>query len=191
LRRELFVAAIASLAVAGAAHADASKADLAAVHDTSSVDATGARLLQDTVRIKAPPAAVWKALTDQGAYRAWAAPVSFIDFRVGGLVEVSFDPKGKPGDPSNLKQKITAYVPGRMIAFQNQPSPVGPPGHEVYPQLAIVMELKPVGAGETEVALSHVGYGQGAAFDALYGFFKSHNPEYLADLKAYCERLAK
>ena len=186
--RSVIALAVAALALSTAAHADGTKADLAAVRDTSSVEPSGARLLQDTVRIKASPAAVWKALTDQAAYRAWAAPVSFIDFRVGGLVEVSFDPKGKPGDPTNLKQKIIAYVPERLIAFQNQPSAGGPPGHEVYPQLAIVMELKPMGAGQTEVVLSQVGYGQGKAFDALYGFFKSHNPEYLADLKAYCEK---
>jgi uncharacterized protein YndB with AHSA1/START domain len=146
--------------------------------------------LQDTVRIKAPPAAVWTALTDQAAYRAWAAPNSFIELKVGGMVEVAFDPKAKQGDPTNLKQKITAYVPERLITFQNQPAPVGPPGHEVYPQLAIVMELKPV-AGGTEVVLSQVGYGKGKAFDALYSFFKDHNPEYLADLKAYCERPPK
>ena len=171
--------------------AEGSKADLASVRDTSSVDPTGARLLQDTVRIKAPAAVVWKALTDQATYRAWAAPVSFIDLRGGGMIEVAFDPKGKQGDPTNLKQKITAYVPNRLITFQNQPSPVGPPGHEVYPQLAIVMELRPLGVGETEVVLSQVGYGQGKAFDALYSFFKDHNPEYLADLKAWCERSAK
>lgn len=180
--------AVALTLAAGAASAQAIKADLAAVHDTSSVDFTGARLLQDVVRIHAPPSAVWKALTDQAAYRAWAAPVSFIDFRVGGLVEVSFDPKGRPGDPSNLKQKITAYVPERLITFQNQPSSGGPPGAKAYPQLAIVIELKPIGAGETEVVLSQAGYGRDSDFDALYGFFRTHNPEYLAELKAYCER---
>lgn len=183
------MALAAALALAaGAARAEGSKADLAAVRDTSSVEASGARILQDTVQIKAPSSVVWKALTDEAAYRAWAAPVSFIDLKVGGMVEVAFDPKGRKGDPTNLKQKITAYVPERLITFQNQPSSVGPPGHEVYPQLAIVIELKPVGPQETEVALSHVGYGQGKAFDDLYGFFKSHNPEYLAGLKAYCER---
>lgn len=184
-------ASLAALALAGAARAEGSKADLAAVRDTSSIDQTGARLLQDTVRIHAPTAAVWTALTDQAAYRAWAAPVSFIDFRVGGAVEVAFDPNGKQGDPTNLKQQITAYVPQRLIAFRNQPSTVGPPGFSVYPQLAIVIELKPLAGGETEVVLSHVGYGHGQDFDALYGFFKSHNPAYLADLKAFCERAAK
>ncbi len=181
----------AALSVAAVARADGRKADLAAVRDTSSVDQTGARLLQDTVRIHAPAATVWRALTDEAAYRAWAAPVSFIDFRIGGAIEVAFEPEGKAGDPANLKQQITAYVPERMIAFRNLASTVGPPGFPVYPQLAIVMELRPLGRGDTEVVLSQVGYRQGKDFDALYGFFKSHNPQYLADLKVYAERAGK
>jgi uncharacterized protein YndB with AHSA1/START domain len=191
MRRLLLLAGLAALTLAGAARAEGSKADLAAVRDTSSVDQTGARLLQDTVRIHAPAAVIWTALTDQAAYRAWAAPVSFIDFRVGGAIEVAFDPRGKPGDAANLKQQITAYVPGRLIAFRNLPSTVGPPGFAAYPKLAIVMELRPVSDGETEVVLSQVGYGQGPDFDALYGFFKGHNPQYLADLKAFCEHGVK
>jgi uncharacterized protein YndB with AHSA1/START domain len=181
------LAAAAALSVAAAALAETAQSGLAAVRDTSSVDQTGARLLQDTVRIHAPVHTVWRALTDQAAYRAWAAPVSFIDFRIGGAIEVAFDPKGKQGDPANLKQQITAYVPQRMIAFRNLASTVGPPGFQVYPQLAIVIELRPLPGGDTEVVLSQVGYRQGADFDALYGFFKSHNPEYLAELKAYAE----
>jgi hypothetical protein len=39
--------------------------------------------------------------------------------------------------------------------------------------------------------LSQVGYRQGKDFDALYGFFKSHNPQYLADLKVYAERAVR
>jgi uncharacterized protein YndB with AHSA1/START domain len=193
MRRLLFAAA-AVLVIAGAAQAVAKpdpKADLAAVRDTSSVDQTGARLLQDTVRIHAPAKAVWAALTDQAAYRAWAAPQSFIDFRVGGLVEVAFDPAAKPGDPTNLKQQIVAYIPERLLVFRNLPSKGGPPGASVYPELAIVMQIAPLPGGDTEVSLSHVGYRQGPAFDALYGFFKTHNPEYLADLKGYTERHAK
>ncbi|HLZ73935.1 SRPBCC domain-containing protein [Phenylobacterium sp.] len=186
MSRALAIAAAVSL-TAGAALADGAKADLAAVRDTSSVEASGARILQDTVAIHAPAAAVWKALTDQASYRAWVAPGSFIDFRVGGRVDVAFDPKAKAGDPPDISQEIIAYLPGRMIAFRNLKTPPLP-GAAAYPKLAIVMALNPLPGGDTEVSLSQVGYGGGAEFDALYGFFKSHNPEYLADLKAYCER---
>ena len=190
MRGRLLLGAAAALTLAGAARADGSKADLAAVRDTSSVEPSGARLLQDTVRIHAPASAVWTALTDQTSYRAWVAPGSFIDFRVGGRVDVAFNPKAKAGDPPDISQEITAYLPGRMIAFRNLKTPPLP-GAAVYPKLAIVMQLTPLPGGDTEVSLSQVGYGAGADFDALYGFFRSHNPEYLADLKAFCEHPPK
>ncbi len=188
--RDLVLAAFGALAVAGLAAGAAiaqTKADLAVVRDTSTIDQTGARLLRDTVRIHATPAVIWRALTDQGAYRAWAAPQSFIDFRVGGLLEVGFQPGAKPGDPANLKQQIVGYLPERLLVFRNLPSAGGPPGAAVYPQLAIIMEIAPQADGASEVSLSQVGYQQGADFDALYRFFKTHNPEYLAALKAYAE----
>ena len=187
MRPALAIAAALLALGAGAGHAQASKADLAAVRDTSSVEASGARILQDTVRIHAPAAAVWRALTDQASYRAWVAPGSVIDFKVGGRVDVTFDPKAKAGDPPDISQEIIAYLPDRMIAFRNLKTPPLP-GAAAYPKLAIVMALTPLSGGDTEVSLSQVGYGAGADFDALYGFFKSHNPEYLADLKAYCEK---
>ena len=182
--------AVGALALAGAARADGAPADLAAVRDTSSVEASGARVLQDTVRIHAPAAAVWTALTDQATYRAWVAPGSVIDFRVGGRVDVAFNPQAKAGGPPDLSQEITAYAPGRMLAFRNLKTPPVP-GAAAYPKLAIVILLTPLPGGDTEVSLSQAGYGAGADFDALYGFFKGHNPEYLADLKAFCEHPPK
>ncbi|HEY0436827.1 MAG TPA: SRPBCC domain-containing protein, partial [Phenylobacterium sp.] len=166
----VFAAAALAAGLCAPAALAQSKTDLAAVRDTSVVDQTGARLLRDTVTIQAPPAAVWTALTNQAAYRAWAAPQSYIDFRVGGLVEVAFTPGGRPGDPANLKQQIVAYVPERLLVFRNLPSQGGPPGAAAYPKLAIVMELAARPDGGTEVSLSQVGYGTGADFDALYGF---------------------
>jgi hypothetical protein len=104
---------------------------------------------------------------------------------------VGFTPGSKPGDPANLKQQIIAYIPKKLLVFRNLRSTGGPPGAAVYPELAIVMQLAPLQGGETEVTLSQVGYRQGKDFDALYGFFKVHNPEYLADLKAFAEHPSK
>jgi uncharacterized protein YndB with AHSA1/START domain len=156
------------------------------VKDSSFIDQTGSRVLQNSLVIDAPAAVVWKALTDQAAYRVWGAPNSWIDLRVGGSVEASFDPKGRPGDAGNLKQEIVGYVPERLLVFRNVSAPPLP-GSALYPKLAIILELRPAGEGGTEVVLSQVGYG-GADFDGLYGFFKTHNPDYLVELKAYAEK---
>jgi uncharacterized protein YndB with AHSA1/START domain len=172
--------------MAGASAAADSPANESDVRDTSIVDQTGARLLRDEIRIHAPPSAIWRALTDQAAYRRWAAPASFIDLRIGGSIEVVFDPNGKPGDPGDLKQMITAYVPERLLTFRNVSNP-GVPGGAAYGALAIVLQIDPSADGATKVSLSQVGYGQSKDFDALYAFFSGHNPEYLRDLKRFVE----
>lgn len=172
----------AALALAGPALAQP-----AAVKDTSSVDQTGSRLLQQSIVIHAPAATIWQALTDQARYRQWVAPTSYVDLRVGGSVEVSFNPAWKAGDPVDLKQEIVGYIPERLLVFRNVTAPPLP-GAALYPKLSIILELRPAGEGQTEVVLSQVGYGTGADFDALYGFFKSHNPQFLIDLKAFCEK---
>lgn len=179
IRLALFAAA---LALAGPALAEP-----AAVKDSSAVDQAGARFLQQSVVIDAPAAAVWRALTDETSYRQWSVPTSYVDFRLGGSVGVAFNPAWKPGDPVDLRQEIVSYVPERLIVFRNVQAPPLP-GAAVYPKVSVVIELRPAGEGRTEVVLSHVGYGTGADFDSLYGFFKSHNPEFLIDLKTYCER---
>jgi uncharacterized protein YndB with AHSA1/START domain len=185
----LIRALVAALALAALALAGPALAEPAAVKDTSFTDQTGARLLQQGIVIEAPAATVWKALTDQASYRRWVVPTSYIDFRVGGSVGVAFNPAWKAGDPVDLKQEIVGYVPERLLVFRNVQSPPLP-GAALYSKLSIVIELRPAGEGRTEVVLSQVGYGSGADFDALYGFFKSHNPEFLTDLKAYAETSA-
>jgi hypothetical protein len=81
---------------------------------------------------------------------------------------------------------ITAYIPERLLVFRNVANP-GVPGGAVYGDLAIVLQIDPSGDGTSEVSLSQVGYGQGKDFDALYAFFRAHNPEYLRELKAFVE----
>lgn len=158
-----------------------------AVKDSSFTDQAGARLLQQSIVVDAPAATVWKALTDEASYRQWVAPTSYVDFRIGGSVGTAFRPTWRPGEPVDLKQEIVGYIPERLIVFRNVQAPPLP-GAALYPKLSVVIELRPAGEGRTQVVLSQVGYGAGADFDALYGFFKSHNPEFLTDLKAFCEK---
>lgn len=177
----------AALVAAALVLAGPALAEPAAVKDASAVDQTGARYLQQSILIDAPSAVVWKALTDEASYRHWSVPTSYVDFRIGGPVGVAFNPAWKPGQPVDLKQEIVSYVPERLIVFRNVQAPPLP-GAAVYPKVSVVIELRPAGEGRTEVALSQIGYGTGADFDALYGFFKTHNPDFLTDLRAFCEK---
>ena len=78
----------------------------------------GTRFYEDSLVIEAPAAKLWAAFTDINVYRQWAVPVSAIDFRLGGAIEASYDPKGHIGDPQNIRNAFIAYIPGRLLVFQ-------------------------------------------------------------------------
>lgn len=113
--RMIMIAAAAALVAATGVAASAP----ARVRDISSVDAAGVRTLEFSTVVAAPPAMLWQALTDAATYRKWGAPVAFVDLRVGGMLEASYDANAKRGDAKNVKQEIVAYLPERMIAFRN------------------------------------------------------------------------
>ncbi len=90
--------------------------------------ADGARYYENSLVIEAPVEKLWAAFTDINVYRQWAVPVSAIDFRIGGAIEASYDPKGRIGDPQNIRNEFIAYIPGRLLVFRNVQAPDGLPG---------------------------------------------------------------
>lgn len=150
--------------------------------------ADGTRFYEDSIEIEAPAADLWRAFTDQAAYRNWAAPVSAIDFRIGGSIEASYDEHGKIGDPQNIRQMIVAYIPGRLLVFRNVQAPAGLPRGEVYGQTVKTLEFTRLAPGRTRVTIAGMGFAEGAAFDRLYGFFSVGDGEMLVGLKHAYER---
>lgn len=149
--------------------------------------ADGSRLYEDSLVIRAPAQVLWTAFTDTAAYRRWAAPVSSVDFRLGGSIEASYDPKGRLGDPDNIRNVFIAYLPGRLLVFRNAQAPAALPGREAYPSTVKIVRFEPLGPAATRVTVSGVGFGDGPAFDKLYSFFVSGDAEMLETLKAAYE----
>ena len=154
----------------------------------SGTAADGTRFYQDSVLVHAPSQKLWKAFTDTAAYRRWAAPVSSVDFRIGGNIEASYDPKGHLGDPQNIKNEFVAYVPDRLLVFRNVQAPQQLPGREAYGHTIKTLEFAPVDASHTRVTISGVGFGKGTAYDQLYAFFSEGDGEMLLTLKRAMER---
>ncbi len=150
--------------------------------------ADGTRYYQDSLVIKAPVARLWAAFTDTAQYRAWGAKVSAIDFRIGGMIEASYDPAGHLGDPQNIKNQIIAYIPGRLLVFRNIQAPDQLPGKRAYGDTVKTLELTALSPDTTRVTVSGMGFGQSADFDALYAFFSKGDGEMLTVLKRAMER---
>lgn len=148
----------------------------------------GTRYYQDSLVIKAPVARLRAAFTDTAQYRAWGAKVSATDFRIGGMIEASYDPAGHLGDPQNIKNQIIAYIPGRLLVFRNIQAPDQLLGKRGYRDTVKTLEFTALSPDATGAAVSGMGFGQSAGFDALYAFFSGGDGEMLTVLKRAMER---
>ncbi len=157
------------------------------VTDTSTIDAGGARVLQQSIDLAAPPKAVWDAFMDEATVRRWSAPLALIDLRQGGTMEESYDAKAGAGDPENIRHEIIAYVPGQVVVFRNTNAPSRLPGRDLYKQVVSILEVRDLGAGRARLTVSQTGYASGPEFDKLYAFFAEDNAWLMQQLKTELE----
>jgi uncharacterized protein YndB with AHSA1/START domain len=164
-----------------------------AVDDQSHVAADGTRVLQQTLVVPAPAAEVWTAFTTSEGFASWAAPVAFVDFRLGGYIEATYDPKGTIGANGNIRNEIVAFVPQRMLAIRNTRSPPSTAfDAPTFQTLHTVIFLDPVSANATRVTIVQPGYGTGEKFDGVYAQFARGNAWSLQQLaKRFAEGPAK
>src|SRR5262245_18353257 len=93
------------------------------VTDTSWTEPNGQRVLEQRVVVAAAPARVWEAFATADGFISWAVPQAKVDFRLGGLIETTYDVNGELGGPGTIQNQITAFVPGQMLAFRNVRAP--------------------------------------------------------------------
>lgn len=186
MKRILLAVAAAAVLTTGALAAEPAFPDWRQFRDvanSSYVEPDGDRVLQLSVVVKATPAQVWRAFTTGEGYREWVAPVARIDLAVDGMIEASYNADARFGDPENIKNRIVAYVPERMLAIRNIQAPSQLPHRELFPQISTTIELEDLGQGRTRVMLTAVGYGPGVGFDTLYRHFEWGNAYTLDALK--------
>jgi uncharacterized protein YndB with AHSA1/START domain len=159
-----------------------------AVEQVKGTAGDGTRFYEDSLIINAPAAKLWAAFTDITVYRQWAVPVSAIDFRLGGAIEASYDPKGHIGDPQNIRNAFIAYIPGRLLVFQNVQAPEQLPGKAEYAKTVKTVEFASLGPNQTRVTVSGMGFADGADFDQLYAFFSQGDGQMLVSLKKAMEK---
>jgi uncharacterized protein YndB with AHSA1/START domain len=173
--------AIAALALSACATAP-SASDGPAIRDTSFTDAGGSRTIQLSTVLPAGPAEVFAAVATTEGWKTWAVPVAFGDVKTGGFMETSYDMAAKAGDPANIQQEFIAVIPEKLVVFRTTRTPPGFPSPELFYKTATILELSPEGAG-TRLTLSHTGFGAGAGYDQLHGFFTQGNAQTLEQLR--------
>lgn len=141
-----------------------------------------------SVEIGASPARAWAAISTADGWKQWAVPVAFADFRIGGDIETSYDPSAVRGSPANIRNRILAFVPGRMLAIQAVQAPPGFPHPEALARLWTVIEIEPLDGDRSRVILTSPGYDRSPAHTRLLGFFRYGNRESLKNLKESLEK---
>ncbi len=180
--RSLITGAAAIVLLAGPAYAQSSK-DFPEVADTSFTEPNGDKVLQLSLVVPASRKDVWARFTTTEGYRAWATPFVKIDFGVGGMIEASYDFKAKAGDPDNIRNRIVAYAPERMVVQKNENAPASLPGREKFGEIATIIELADAGPGATRVTITGVGYKPGEPYATLLKHFSWGNAYSLMQLK--------
>lgn len=147
------------------------------IADTSYQLDDGQRVLRHEVIVPVTLEQAYQAFSTADGWRTWAVPFAVMtpSFGVGAVLETSYNPAAKPGDMKNIKNRILAYIPDRMFAFQAVQAPTGFRHAELLPGIFTVAEFEPHGGGFTRIKLSMLGFGQGQAYDELYAFFAKGN----------------
>lgn len=138
-------------------------------------EADGTLTLSHEVVVPATRDAVYAAVSTPEGWRTWATPVSWVPADDPDGIEGSYDPNGRPGDSTSIRQHFLARLPGRLLVFRTVRAPQGFPHFETYARVTIFIELDSVDATHTRVRLTGTGYADNEAGRALFGFFRDGN----------------
>lgn len=141
--------------------------------DTSTIHGTGEgiRALVVERTVDTDPLAAWRDWTSSDSLTAWwPVPRTNIELRVGGPIELFFDPDAPPGAQGSEGCRFLAYVPGEMVSFTWN----APPHLALRPvNTWVVITFSDGGDGHTDVRLVHTGFLDGGDWDAYLAYFES------------------
>jgi uncharacterized protein YndB with AHSA1/START domain len=175
LRARMILLLVCAVAVSVVARAQTPQGPDATVLDTSYDAPDGTRVLRQSLVIPATLEEVWTLLTTSDGLQTWAAPFARIDFKLGGIWESSYRLDANAGDPANIRNRVLAYQPLRMIAIQAIQAPPGFPHPELLPTLWSVIELEPMADRQVRVTVSGIGYRDRPDYAKIYHHFELGN----------------
>jgi uncharacterized protein YndB with AHSA1/START domain len=152
----------------------------ALAQDRIVTEANGSRTLIVEVWVPATPEQVWPAVSTAEGWKSWAVPNAWM---AEGVMETSYTPGAKQGDPANIQHRLTTLIPGTLLAFQTIRTPPGFPHAAAFMGVNQHIELLPDGTG-TRVRLTGSNYPAGAEGTELLGFFQQGNRMTLDKLAA-------
>lgn len=130
------------------------------------------RTLEKEITLAAPPAAVWRALTEGEELRRWFPVDARVDPGVGGKVWISWGPE------MAWESAIDIWEPGKHLRLSNPGTPV---------PFAVDYYIEARG-DVTVLRLVNSGFGPGADWDDMYFGMDGGWSYFLYNLRHYLER---
>jgi len=139
------------------------------------------RAIVKTVTVKAPVEEAWKAWTTTEGIKTFFAPDARVEARPGGPFEIYFNPYARPGQKGADGMVFLAVQEKKMLSFTWNSPPYMP---EVRGQhTSVVVRFEPAGEAQTQVRLTHSGWGDGGQWDQSFAYFDKAWGGVLANLE--------
>jgi uncharacterized protein YndB with AHSA1/START domain len=139
------------------------------------------RALSKQVVVKAPLEAVWNAWTTTEGVKTFFAPDGLVDARPDGPFQIYINPYAQPGMKGADDMRVLGVQDRKMISYTWNAPPSLP---EVRAQRTVVIvRFKAVGENETQVTMTHLGWGDGGEWDKAYAYFDKAWDSVLAGLQ--------
>jgi uncharacterized protein YndB with AHSA1/START domain len=133
-----------------------------------------------SVTVKAPVSAVWKAWTTNDGLTSFFAPEAEVDARPDGAFHIFMDPYGKPGMKGPDTMQVLALEPEQMLSFTWNAPPQLPQARAQ--RTVVILRFAPSG-DNTELTLSHVGWGSSGEWPKARAYFEKAWPNVLKNLQ--------
>ncbi len=137
------------------------------------------KVLIHEATVELPLEKVWWAWTTNEGVQSFLAVDSEIDFRVGGHYNLALYEKSSQLLKEN---KILSFIPHKMFSFEFAIP-------DQFPNIQkentwVVIELIPRSPKETDVKITHLGWGKGVEWNAAYDYFKQTWLQAVAEMQA-------
>lgn len=136
------------------------------------------RTIEQTYEIAAPPATVFRALTDADELTRWWTTSAESDPRTGGSFAYTWEFETQPERDHTRKDVYADVTPDEHIRY-DWPMPLG--------NTVVDFRLEPSGE-DTKLVLEHEGWGAAEEWDSAYEMHASGWQFFLGNLKSYLER---
>ena len=136
------------------------------------------------VTVKAPVSAVWKAWTSNDGLTSFFAPEAEVDPRPDGAFHIFMDPYGKPGMKGADTMQVLAVEPEQMLSFTWNAPPHLPLARAQ--RTVVILRFAPAG-DNTELTLTHLGWGSSGEWPKARAYFEAAWPVVLKNLQTRFE----